>query len=84
MVPIKEMTDVLKVVKETAILKVRQWVRIKRGVFKDDLAQVGSHFNLQKNWYWGGDLLLDSTSIDLHNFFTASDFIEYVSKMING
>ena len=40
MVPIKEMTDVLRVVKEAAGLKVKQWVRIKRGVFKDDLAQV--------------------------------------------
>lgn len=40
MVPIKEMTDVLKVVKETAQLKPRQWVRLKRGIFKDDLAQV--------------------------------------------
>jgi transcription elongation factor SPT5 len=40
MVPIKEMTDVLKVVKETAHLKPKTWVRLKRGVFKDDLAQV--------------------------------------------
>nr|KAG5709174.1 hypothetical protein BaRGS_028630 [Batillaria attramentaria] len=40
MVPIKEMTDVLKVVKETASLKPKTWVRLKRGVFKDDLAQV--------------------------------------------
>lgn len=31
MVPIKEMTDVLKVVKEQAGLKPKQWVRIKRG-----------------------------------------------------
>lgn len=40
MVPIKEMTDVLRVVKETAHLKEKQWVRLKRGIFKDDLAQV--------------------------------------------
>jgi len=40
MVPIKEMTDVMRVVKEQAGLKSKQWVRIKRGVFKDDLAQV--------------------------------------------
>ncbi|GFR83224.1 transcription elongation factor SPT5 [Elysia marginata] len=40
MVPIREMTDVLKVVKETATLKPKAWVRLKRGVFKDDLAQV--------------------------------------------
>jgi len=40
MVPLKEMTDVMRVVKEQAGLKSKQWVRIKRGVFKDDLAQV--------------------------------------------
>ncbi|RUS84145.1 hypothetical protein EGW08_008119 [Elysia chlorotica] len=40
MVPIREMTDVLKVVKETATLKPKSWVRLKRGVFKEDLAQV--------------------------------------------
>ena len=40
MVPIKEMTDVLRVVKEQVGLKPKQWVRLKRGVFKDDLAQV--------------------------------------------
>ena len=40
MVPIKELTDVLKVVKETANLKPKMWVRLKRGIFKDDLAQV--------------------------------------------
>ncbi len=40
MVPIKEMTDVLRVVKETSGLKSKQWVRLKRGIFKDDLAQV--------------------------------------------
>ncbi len=40
MVPIKEMTDVMRVVKEQAGLKAKQWVRCKRGVFKDDLAQV--------------------------------------------
>ncbi|PVD33727.1 hypothetical protein C0Q70_04987 [Pomacea canaliculata] len=40
MVPIREMTDVLKVVKETANLKPKTWVRLKRGIFRDDLAQV--------------------------------------------
>ena len=34
------MTDVMKVVKEAANLKPKQWVRLKRGVFKDDLAQI--------------------------------------------
>jgi transcription elongation factor SPT5 len=40
MVPIKEMTDVLRVVKEQIGLKPKQWVRLKRGLYKDDLAQV--------------------------------------------
>ncbi|XP_013782146.1 transcription elongation factor SPT5-like [Limulus polyphemus] len=40
MVPIKEMTEVLRVTKEQAHLKPKQWVRLKRGIFKDDLAQV--------------------------------------------
>ncbi|CAI9740140.1 transcription elongation factor SPT5-like [Octopus vulgaris] len=40
MVPIKEMTDVLKVVKETTNLKPKSWVRLKRGIYQDDLAQV--------------------------------------------
>ncbi|XP_042899207.1 transcription elongation factor SPT5 [Parasteatoda tepidariorum] len=40
MVPIKEMTDVLRVTKEQTQLKPKQWVRLKRGLYKDDLAQV--------------------------------------------
>lgn len=40
MVPIKEMTDVMRVVKEKVRLKEGMWVRMKRGIFKDDLAQV--------------------------------------------
>ncbi|KAF4530960.1 hypothetical protein B566_EDAN011341 [Ephemera danica] len=40
MVPIKEMTDVLRVVKEQTGLKLKQWVRLKRGIYKDDIAQV--------------------------------------------
>lgn len=47
MVPIKEMTDVMKVVKEVVSVKPKQWVRLKRGIYKDDLAQVCS--------YWQGD-----------------------------
>ena len=42
MVPIKEMTDVLRVVKDIAGLKHGSWVRIKRGIYRDDLAQVSS------------------------------------------
>lgn len=41
MVPIKEMTDVLRVVKDTTGIKRGSWVRIKRSVYKDDIAQVG-------------------------------------------
>ncbi|KAK2179528.1 hypothetical protein NP493_486g02048 [Ridgeia piscesae] len=40
MVPIREMTDVMKIVKEQASLKSKQWVRLKRGLYRDDLAQV--------------------------------------------
>jgi len=40
MVPISEMTDVLRVTKEQAGLKPKQWVRLKRGIYKDDLAQI--------------------------------------------
>ncbi|XP_031557165.1 transcription elongation factor SPT5-like [Actinia tenebrosa] len=48
MVPIKEMTDVLKVVKEVVTLKPKQWVRLKRGIYKDDLAQV-DYVNTARN-----------------------------------
>ena len=42
MVPTKEMPDVFKVLKEfdRNSLKPKMWVRLKKGVFKDDLAQV--------------------------------------------
>lgn len=40
MVPIKEMTDVLRTSKEKVGLKRSQWVRFTRGVYKDDIAQV--------------------------------------------
>ncbi|XP_014204352.1 transcription elongation factor SPT5-like [Copidosoma floridanum] len=39
MVPIKEMTDVLRV-NSTTNLKSAQWVRMKRGLYKGDLAQI--------------------------------------------
>lgn len=41
MVPIREMTDVLRVVKDSTALKRGSWVRIKRTMYKDDIAQVG-------------------------------------------
>lgn len=40
MVPINEMTEVLKVVKNQPKLQVGQYVRIKRAAYKGDLAQV--------------------------------------------
>ena len=40
MVPTNEMKDVLRVIKTTQQLKPGAWVRLKRGVYKDDLAQV--------------------------------------------
>ncbi|XP_015766127.1 PREDICTED: transcription elongation factor SPT5-like [Acropora digitifera] len=48
MVPIKEMTDVMKVVKEVVSIKPKQWVRLKRGIYKDDLAQV-DYVNTARN-----------------------------------
>ena len=41
MVPIKEMTDVMKVVKDIIALRPGAWVRLKRGIYRDDLARVG-------------------------------------------
>ena len=43
MVPIKEMVDVLKVVREVSGIKRGSWLRIKRGVFKDDIARVSEY-----------------------------------------
>lgn len=40
MIPIKEMTDVLRVTKDRALVRPKQWVRLRRGIYKDDLAQV--------------------------------------------
>ncbi|CAI4228197.1 unnamed protein product [Auanema sp. JU1783] len=40
MVPIKDMVDTLRVVKDTPTLKSGSYVRLKRTMYKDDLAQV--------------------------------------------
>ena len=40
LVPIKEMPDILSTVKKDILLKPMSWVRIKRGKFAGDLAQV--------------------------------------------
>lgn len=42
MVPINEMPDVLRVVKDLVQIKPKSWVRIKRGLYKDDVAQVSA------------------------------------------
>ncbi|XP_066991962.2 transcription elongation factor SPT5-like [Anabrus simplex] len=48
LVPIEEMTDVLRVVKQQPVLEPRQWVRVRKGLYKDDIAQVIS-FNSAEN-----------------------------------
>lgn len=40
LVPIKEMVQALSIRKQSVELKRGQWVRIKRGIYKGDLAQV--------------------------------------------
>jgi transcription elongation factor SPT5 len=40
MVPIKGMTDILRVVKTSFGIKKGSWIRIKRGIYRDDLAKV--------------------------------------------
>ena len=42
MVPTKEMPDVFKVIKgfDGGSLKPGMWVRVKKGLYKEDLAQV--------------------------------------------
>ncbi|XP_063718499.1 transcription elongation factor SPT5-like [Symsagittifera roscoffensis] len=48
MVPIHEMVDVLRVVKDSQMIKKGSWVRLKRTVFRGDLAQV-MRFDPQNN-----------------------------------
>lgn len=40
MVPIKEMTDILRVTKEQVGLRPKQWVRLKRGKVIHDLITI--------------------------------------------
>lgn len=42
------MTEILHVRKNPNQLKAKQFVRLKRGVFKDDLAQVSAVFLILK------------------------------------
>jgi len=48
MVPIKGMTDILRVVKTTHGIKKGSWVRVKRGIYRDDLAKV-EHCDMAQN-----------------------------------
>ena len=49
MVPFKEMPDVLKIVKDVVgKLRAGSWVRLKRTIYKDDLAQV-EHVDTAQN-----------------------------------
>ncbi|KAI0986284.1 hypothetical protein GJ496_008007, partial [Pomphorhynchus laevis] len=47
MVSLREMTDVLKVVKEADDVAPDSWVRLRRGIYKDDLALVISADTIQ-------------------------------------
>ena len=58
MVPIREMTDVMRVVKDTSGIKQGSWVRIKRGIFKDDVAQVRVSCDLSCDF---GEVLCEAT-----------------------
>ncbi len=48
MVPFKEMPDVLRIIKDVVKLKQGSWVRLKRTIWKDDLAQV-EHVDMAQN-----------------------------------
>jgi transcription elongation factor SPT5 len=48
MVPIKGMTDILRVVKTSYGIKKGSWVRVKRGIYRDDLAKV-EHCDMAQN-----------------------------------
>ena len=45
LVPIKEMTDVLSVTRKPISLEKNSWVRVKRGVYRGDIAQVSFSFS---------------------------------------
>ena len=51
MVPIQEMTDVLKVVRDPTVVKKGSWVRLKKGIYRDDIAQVVYVDNSQNTLY---------------------------------
>jgi len=44
-IPINEMLDILSVIRKQKIhLKAKQWVRVKKGIYKNDIAQVISDY----------------------------------------
>ena len=51
MVPIQEMTDVLKVVRDPTLVRKGSWVRLKKGFYRDDIAQVVYVDNSQNTLY---------------------------------
>jgi transcription elongation factor SPT5 len=48
LVPVGQMVDVLKVTTKEVVLKPRMWVRVKRGKYANDLAQVCMLLSLLK------------------------------------
>ncbi|CAF1287656.1 unnamed protein product [Rotaria sp. Silwood1] len=48
MVSIKKMTDILRVVNTTYGIKKGSWIRVKRGIYRDNLAKV-EHCNVIQN-----------------------------------
>ena len=49
MVPMKEMTDILRVVKTTYGIKKGSWVRVKHGMYRDDIVKV-EHCDMTQIW----------------------------------
>ena len=49
MIPIREMTDILRVVKTTYGIKKGSWIRVKRGIYRDDLGKV-EHCDIIQNF----------------------------------
>ncbi|EPB67762.1 Supt5 repeat protein [Ancylostoma ceylanicum] len=84
MVPIKEMVDTLRVVKDIPQLKVNSYVRLKRTMYKDDLAQIAEGVKptlaeLERFQDTSEDLKkeLESTTIkDNTHFFAPGDNVE--------
>ena len=86
MVPNNQMADVLRVVKDAANSNLKQgsWVRIKRGIYRDDIAQVcvaskiiHVHTDLRKRFItsvWN-----DQQSFYLYIFFLGAIHVNFQS-----